>query len=426
MILSKNNIRAQQDQVSEAMSCLDELMHETGGYSYDTYDVRVGPIYLYLSRKRDENPLAKCLLYSLYGLELFAPILYRKIRGIPKTWDPMGNSYRAGFQMTLYKVDVESRRLREAARILDQVVGCAVGESGKRGFALGFPCITGSNKIWKTNVPVAHYSVRVGRKLLIWEKIVGDGRYKQILDEVVSFLACELPWIEREGFRAVAYTPEDPLHVINIWADVASFLACYSIQYETDIHKDKVHGLIKAVTCHQAPDGSWPYFASWEGKPGREDNSHTAMILGALADVVLCYPYDFVHVLIPVLERGVSRWIEMFFDESTGRHWNTLDRKSDCHTVCVGDALYAINRLVRPNVGLSATTRLRLDTLSDKLVEWSLKYLKLENGHFCERLLPYKKFCVESIRSFDGLVCDSLALYWAQKRMGTNTPLWTI
>jgi hypothetical protein len=426
LILSKNNIRAKKDQVFESMSCLYELIRETGGYSYDTYDVRVGPIYLYLSQKRDENPLAKYLLYSLYGLELFAPILYRKIRGIPKTWDPMGNSYRAGFQMTLYKIDGLQCRLDEAARMLDKVAASAVGKSGRRGFALGFPCITGSNKLWETTVPVAHYSLRVVRKFLIWEKIVGDGRYKQIMDEVISFLVDELPWIVRDGIQGVGYTPEDPLYVINIWADVASLLASYSVQYEIDIYKDKVLGLIDGVVSHQASDGSWPYFAFWEGKAGREDNSHTAMVLGALADVSLCYPREIGIRLLPVLEKGVHRWIEMFFDENTGRHWNTIDRKSECHTVCLGDALYAMNRLVRPRVGLSAVTVGRIELLSDKLVDWSIKNLQLKKGHFCERLLPYKKYCVKSIRSFDGLVCDSLSLYWAQKRLGKDTPLWTI
>jgi len=413
-------------EVSDTVARICELLDECDGYGYDTYDTRVGPLYLYLLRTRGQSRVSGLLLRFLYALELISPIAYRRIRGIPPTWDPMGNSYRAGIQLSLYQVDKDRRRLEAARDILDRIEKCAVGEAPSRGFALGFPCITGSNMLWSTSTPVAHYSVRVARKFLIWERVVGDGRYNGALSEVVSFLTQVLPWVTREACLGVAYTPDDPLQVINIWADVASFLSSYGLHYGAGQYRQRCLKLMESVLHHQAPDGSWPYFAAWEGKPGGEDNSHTAMVLGGLADICACYPKDTREVLLPALERGAKRWIEMFFDPASGRHWNLVNRPNQVSTVCLGDTLYAIHRLLRPEVGLDDTLRNFLQGLADKVVLWSLRNLRLKNGRFCERSLPFRKYSVRSVRSFDGLVGDSLALYLAERNAGAGAILWTV
>src|SRR5438105_5707838 len=130
------------------------LMDDTAGWCFDTYDARVGPIYVWLAQRRAQR-VPKTLLYGLYALELLAPITYRRLRGIRPTWDPMGNSYRAGVELSLYEVTHDATRLARAARILEDVATHAVGVLGTRGFALGFQCVTGSNKLWRTSVPVA-------------------------------------------------------------------------------------------------------------------------------------------------------------------------------------------------------------------------------------------------------------------------------
>jgi hypothetical protein len=413
----------------ETIMRLDQIMRECDGYGYDTYDTRIGKLYLYLSQKRSKRTFADLLLKGLYALELAAPIYYRKIRGIHRTWDPMGNSYRAGVHLTLYQACKNTKHLLEARSILDRIQKCAVGKQQSRGFALGFPCITGSNVVWKTNVPVAHYSIRVARKFLIYERIARDNRYRTTIEEVVTFLTNDLPWVNIEGRIGVGYTPEDPLQVINIWADTASFLSCYSSFYgNKSTYRDKIFGLVENILNHQKADGGWPYFASWEGKPQNEDNSHTAMVLGALADISICYSSELKTRLIPVLEKGVERWVATFFEEETGRHWNTVDRTSHSYTVCLGDTLYAILRLVRPELGLTESLVDRLQKLADKVVVWSIQNLRRKSGRFCERRLPYRNYSVQSIRSFDGLVCDSLALYWAQRYENnkTNNFLWCV
>jgi hypothetical protein len=413
------------DNVKVIIDKLDKMMDESDGYCHDTYDVRVGQLYLFLSQKRDTSRLARYLLYVLYGLELMAPLLYRKIIGISKTFDAMGNSYRAGVQLTLYQLDAHKERLDKAASILDRITQTAVGVPGRRGFALGFPCITGSNKIWKTDVPVAHYSLRVARKFIIWQMVVGDGRYNSMLKEVIAFLNEELQWMENDGFLAIAYTPDDPLHVINIWADVASLLASYDRLYGDQCCRERAISLAKHVLKYQAIDGSWPYFAACENKPGREDNTHTAMVLGALADVAICYP-EVRTEIVQSLAKGIPSWIKMFFNEETGQFWNLVDRPKDCFTVCLGDALYAINRLIRPELIIGKVMEQRLLSLEKKIIRWSLDNLKLENGRFCERKLHWKKYHLESIRSFDGLICDSLTIYFVRELLGQDKVLWTI
>ena len=125
------------------------------------------------------------------------------------------------------------------------------------------------------------------------------------------------------------------------------------------------------------------------------------------------------------LQRGVPRWIKMFFDEQTGRHWNLVSRRHDAFTVAFGDALYAINRLLRPGIGLAPALVNRLNTLEERMIAWALDTLLLPNGHFCERRLRLKRYTLKSIRSFDGLVCDGLALYLARRTLGRGHRLWT-
>lgn len=416
------------DEIRFAVGRLLDAMDSSGGWGYDTYDVRTGPLYLWLYSNRARNAFAACMLRGLYALELAAPLIYRKVRGIRPTWDPMGNSYRAGAYLSLFLVESDNRFLMAARDILDLVAVRAVGASGRRGFALGFPCITGSDKLWRTDVPVAHYTVRVARKFLQWERIFNDGRYMGLLDENIRFLVEELPWIEHEGILGVAYTPEDPIQVINIWADVAALLACYCRAKATQAHLEKSIRLVRGVLAHQAEDGAWPYFARWERPFGGVDNSHTAMVLGALADVALCYPGEVMAEILPALTRGVERWISMFFDESSGRFWNMVGQEEQAGAVCLGDALYAVHRLVRSELGLGPDLTDRLMHLSRRIVDWSLTNLTLPGGRFCERRIGRWRYALESIRSFDGLVADALALYWAGGKVTGDKSrlLWTI
>ncbi|MEN6356359.1 MAG: hypothetical protein ABFD83_04660 [Armatimonadota bacterium] len=417
--------------IAEVRSTVDRLLEtlkSVDGYGYDTYDYRVGKLYESLFHARKTSLLCEALIRCFYAVEIIAPIAFRRLRGIKPHWDPMGNSYRAGAHMSLYLVDGDRKHLDEARAILDRIVTCAVGNSPARGFALGFKCITGSGKLWRTDVPVSHYSLRVARKLLMWERINRDDRYAEMLDEVIRFLTEALAWVEHEGMLGVGYTPDDPLQVINIWADVASLLASWDVLRGTQVHKEKALRLARGVLAHQQDDGTWPYFASWMNIPGRVDNSHTSMVLGALADIAVCYPNDIRHEVVAALEKGTRIWLNMFFDENTGKYWHLPGIKHQCHAVAFGDALYAITRLVRPDLGLSAELVERLGRLADKMVVWSLREMRLPNGRFCERKLPYRRYSVRSVRSFDGLIADALALYWArmQGHEGIYSKLWTV
>jgi hypothetical protein len=410
-------------QIRESVECLLEHIKRSGGYGYDPYDARVGRLYQVLSQgpRRSARGL---LLKGLYGLELAAPVAYRKLRGIPKTWDPMGNSYYAGAHLSLYAVDGAKEHIEEARRTLDQVVDKAVGEPGKRGFALGFPCITGSDMEWSTDVPVAHYSLRVARKFLIWERMLGDCRYAAMLDEVVRFLTEGLEWVEVEGLVGVAYTPADPMQVINIWADVASLLASHATLRRDDSHKAKAVGLARSVYAHLRDDDTWPYFAHWENRPYKVDNSHTGMVVGALADLSLCYPSE-LGAHLPALERATAKWIDMFFNEDTGSHWSLPGQPWEANSVNLGDMLYAVHRLIRPELGLSNDLVDRLKKVRERSTQWAIDTLRTFDGRFCVRRYPLKKYSLGGVRSFDGLVADGLALTYAETHHGFEN-LWTV
>ena len=49
----------------------------------------------------------------------------------------------------------------------------------------------------------------------------------------------------------------------------------------------------------------------------------------------------------------------------------------------------------------------------------------MADGHFCERRLRNWRYVLHSIRSFDGLCCDGLALALARRRLGDAAVLWT-
>ena len=419
---------AAEDEIRSAVGQLLKAMDAGGGWSYDTYDVRTGSLYLWLYREKTRRAFAAYILRGLYALELAAPHYYRRVRGIQPTWDPMGNSYRAGACLSLFLAEDDERHLVAARDILDRVTARAVGAPGRRGFALGFPCITGSDKLWRTDVPVAHYTLRVARKFLQWERIFHNGRYQAILSENIRFLVEGLPWIERDGILGVAYTPDDPMQVLNIWADVASLLACYGRATGVETHKEKSVRLVRGVLAHQDGQGAWPYFARWERPFGGVDNSHTAMVLGALADAALCYPSELMDEVVPAIERGIACWLGMFFDESSGRFWNMAGQEAQSCSVCLGDALYAIHRLTRPELGLSPALAHRLMCLAGRIVVWSFANLRLPGGRFCERRVGWWRYVLESVRSFDGFVADALALSWASGKVSGEKSrlLWTI
>ena len=415
------------DRTDVVLDRLMAILDATNGYGFDTYDTRVGALYQGLYRRRANSRLADLAMRGLYAAEVIAPITYRRLRGIRPTWDPMGNSYRANVHCLLALVEDREAHLAKARDILDQVATKAVGEPGRRGFALGFLCITGSDKLWSTNVPVAHYTLRVARAFMRYERVAGDLRYRAILTECVEFLAEGLPWREEGGLMGVGYTPADPLHVINIWADVASVLASYGRLAGTSRFEPQARGLAESVLAHFRADATWPYFSRWEKNPGPVDNSHTAMVLGALADIVLCRVGDesLRSRIVATLGQAVPKWLELFFDEETGRSWNLIDRPNDAFTVTVGDTAYALVRLIRPELGLPQKLVARLERLEDRNVRWACGHLQLRNGRFCERRLGRWRFSVQSIRSFDGLVAEAMALHHAAMRGVDCNQLWS-
>lgn len=404
------------------------ILDATGGYGYDTYDTRVGEIYLHLYQLRPRSRTADLVMRGLYALEFAAPITYRRLRGIRPTWDPMGNSYRANTHLALALVEDKARHLASARAILDEVATKAVGKTGHRGFALGFPCITGSEKLWATDIPVAHYTLRVARAFMRYERITGSDSYRPILTECMRFIAEGLPWREGDGLLGVGYTPADPLHVINIWADVASVLASYGRLANTAQFEPQVTKLARSVLAHFRADATWPYFARWERAPGPVDNSHTAMVLGALADIALARVggEDLRREIIAQLNLAVPKWLVLFFNEDTGQSWNLVDRPDQAFTVTVGDTAYAALRLLRPELELAPDLGDRLRALESRNLQWALRHLLLRNGRFCERRIGRWRFAVASIRSFDGLVAEALALHWAVRQGVSLQQLWTI
>lgn len=412
--------------IRDVLLRLIELLDKDDGWAYDTYDTRVGFLYQFLYRQRASSRTADFAVRGLYALEFLAPIAYRKFRRIPRTWDAMGNSYRANAHVALALVENREVHLASARRILDQVAERAVGEPSRRGFALGFPCITGSDKLWSTQVPVAHYSLRVARAFMRYQRTSGDDRYQPILAECMRFFVEGLPWVERDGLLGVAYTPEDPLQVINIWSDVASVLACFDRMQGSFRMADRAAGLTRSVLAHLREDGTWPYFARWESRPGDVDNSHTAMVLGALADLALCDVGGLRPRIITALESATPRWIELFFNEETGQAWNTVDQTDAAYAVTVGDTAYAILRLARAELGLTSELRARLLKLADRNLSWALRHLKLPDGRFSERRLGRWHFALGSVRSFDGLIADAMALHWALKQGAAREALWTV
>ena len=394
----------------KSVDCLLTHIRKADGYGYDPYDSRVGRLYRYM----------------LYGMEFFAPVTFRKLRGIKKTWDPMGNSYFAGTLMTLYYLDKDPAKLTEARGWFDRIITKAVGTPGKRGFALGFICVTGSNKLWSTDVPVAHYTLRTARHLMIYEKMIGDGRYNDILEENMKFFTEVLPWVEVDGMVGVGYTPADPMQVINIWMDVASTLASYGALKGDHRFKDKAIALTESVLKHFLDDDTWPYHASWAKKPYSVDNSHTGMVIGAFADIAICYP-EMRDKIVAVLEKATPKWIDLFFDESTGRHWNV---KSSNHAAATAwtDALLAIHRLLRPELGISPKLADRLRILRTKMSQWSMDNMRCFDGRYAVFKYRYKKYSVGGVRSFDGMIADCLALTLAESKVPETElgKLWTI
>jgi hypothetical protein len=76
-------------------------------------------------------------------------------------------------------------------------------------------------------------------------------------------------------------------------------------------------------------------------------------------------------------------------------------------------------------VALESALADRIRALEIRIIAWSIENLRMKSGHFCERRLRFRKYCVYSIRSFDGLTADGLALHVARTRLGESAKLWT-
>jgi len=417
------------DTASLALSVIGHLLpiiEQADGYGYDGYDVRHGGLYEYLCHHTN-NALGLLGWRLLYFVELVHPTLYRRLRGIKPHWDPMGNGYRVGAHLALYLCDGDTAHLDKARAVLDRLRSCLVGAALRRGFGLGFPTLMGARRlVWTPDMPISHTSVRVGRKFLLWEAVTGDRTYAPVVDEVAEFLSEGLGWGETEGFAWVGYAPIDPAPVVNIWGDVASYLAAYDAARHTDEHRDRMLGLVNSVLGHQAPDGWWPYDARWCGTKPAVDNYHTAMVLAALAHLCKHMPEGYRDRIRASLNLGLRYYLDTFFDEDTGRFRCFPGKNLPIDPSGIGDALYAFHHLDEPAVGLPPELLARMNRVADRSVEWGIGNLRTGEGRFYARIVPFRRVVLDGVRRWDGEMCDALALYYAARTLPPEKrePLW--
>jgi hypothetical protein len=402
------------------------MIEQADGYGYDPYDARHGRLYEYLCHHTG-NPLGLAGWRLLYLCELVHPTLYRKLRGIKPHWDPMGNSYRVGAHLALYLCDGDEAHLDKARAVLDRLKTRLVGAASGRGFGLGFPTLMGAKKlVWTPDMPISHTSVRVGRKLLLWEAVTGDRTYAPVGDEVATFLVEGLAWGETNGCTWVGYAPVDPAPVVNIWGDVASYLAAYDASRHTDEHRERVLGLVNSILGHQDPEGWWPYEGRWCGAKPAVDNYHTAMVLAALAHLCKYVPADHRERIRASLELGLRYYLDTFFNEHTGRFRCFPGKNLPIDPSGIGDALYAFHQLDEPSVRMPVDLLARMNRVADRSVEWGIRNLRTRKGRFHTRVVPLRKIALGGIRRWDGQMCDALALYYAARVLPPEKrgPLW--
>lgn len=417
------------DPITLALSVINHLLpviEQADGYGYDPYDARCGRLYEYLCHHSD-TPLGLIGWRMLYFCELIHPTLYRRLRGIKPHWDPMGNSYRVGAHLTLYLCDGDEAHLAKARAILDRIRDCLVGTAPRRGFGLGFPTLMGARQlIWMPDMPISHTSVRVGRKFLLWEAVTGDGTYAEVADEVARFLAEGLAWGQTDGLTWVGYAPVDPAPVVNIWGDVASYLAAHDASRKMDAHRERVLGLIRTILEHQDTEGWWPYEGCWCGSKPAVDNYHTAMVLGALSHLCKYVPEDHRERIRASLDLGLRYYLDTFFDEDTGRFRCFPGKNLPVDPSGIGDALYAFHHLEDHAVGMPRELLARMNRIADRSVEWAIRNLRTAKGRFYSRIVPLRKVVLDGVRRWDGEMCDALALYYAARTLPPEKrgPLW--
>ncbi len=314
------------EQLLTLWNLLDERNRCLGYARYDFGDVKSHSLLLWLARGRGK----RIVLKALQGIELAAPMTWRRILGIRKQVVP-SLFYHLG--MT-YMVRALLPDPPPCKALLEHVCRSALDLR-----------LDGEHVCWehpyshhaaswrdepRIDVPLscAHHTGRVGLMLLKAGQYLDRPDLREAGTSAAKALMTYHNWqVYPDKTCTVSYYPHTRDEVINTGADAAVLLAAVPSEQRTSKMQESLEGLVRMVVSEQQTDGSWHYCTRrhYERFGGARviDNHHTAMNLCALAVIgrLDVLPRNLAEDARDALERGTRFYLnELFLPDGRGLH----------------------------------------------------------------------------------------------------------
>ena len=262
---------------------LDAWISCNGWAGYDPYDLKGIPLFL----KGNPTFFEKAVKKVSLKVELFEPLLLRRIFRVEKKINAKAMGLFADGYMNLYRVTKKRSYLEKAEEAVQWLdANYSVGYSGK---CWGYPFDWQSRIFIPKGTPSSVVSATVGNAYWNFYKTTNEEKYLRICTNICNFFAQDLniDRIDRNKL-CFSYTPLDGFHVHNANLFVAEFLIRLGKEIGSEQFIELGSKAVNYALSEQNEDGSICYWGKDQDNQCHIDHYHSGFEIRCLYSIWKC------------------------------------------------------------------------------------------------------------------------------------------
>ena len=212
-----------EEEVSQAITSLDNWIQRNGWAGYDPYDIKEHPLMLKLPSYKNRNSVTKIAAGALLiAIDRF-PHTTRKLLNVDKRINAKAMGLFASAYLKLHDQFGDETYLVNAMQCIDWLEQNK--SQGYSGACWGYPCNWQSLIFIPRNTPSGVVTSICGNAFWDFYKFTNERKYLDFCESICNFLIGDLNIDNVSNDRACfSYTPLDRFHVHNSNLMIAEFL----------------------------------------------------------------------------------------------------------------------------------------------------------------------------------------------------------
>jgi len=400
--------------IEKSLTKLINWTEKNGWASYDPYDVRALPFFLFLTRK--QNFLKKIFLSFFYIM----PVTLRRIFKIEPSVSATGMGFLAQGYIELYKVTKNVQNLEKAKKNLNWLEKNRIKDY--KDYCWSYPFDWQSVVLFPENTPIGYVTAECAKVFMEYYRLTKDKKYLDIVVSICNFINGNLnKKYHKNNVFSFSYTPLDNSEVVNINAIIASVFFEAGQLTKNEELINIAEKIMQFVLQEQLPNGGWYYF-SFGYKSGSSiiDNYHTAMVLQSINKIIILENNPIKKATYKkAIIKGLKFYLDNFFTNN-GIPKITPNKIYPINIASCAEAITLFSQINALRDEISTDLFKKMQKVNKKLICWTIDNMQDRNGAFIERKYGPIKIKLYSIRWGQGLMLRALALAYSFYQKNKN------